>query len=86
MKSQLRQKAIAILALFALMMGAIPALTGALLAMPASRRLLPMRIFARCTEFREIFRPAAVLIASPLNQSRTVQHGLLPFAHGNPRS
>jgi hypothetical protein len=35
MKSQLRQKAIAILALFALMMGAIPALTGALLAMPA---------------------------------------------------
>jgi len=35
-KSQLRQKAIAILALFALLMGAIPALTGELLAMPAS--------------------------------------------------
>jgi hypothetical protein len=33
-KSQLRQKAIAILALLALLLGAIPALTGALLAMP----------------------------------------------------
>jgi hypothetical protein len=35
-KNQLRQKAIAILALFALLLGAIPALTGELLAMPAS--------------------------------------------------
>jgi hypothetical protein len=34
-KSQLRQKAIAIFALLALLMGAIPALTGALLALPA---------------------------------------------------
>ena len=46
-KSQLRHKAIAILALAALLMGAIPALTGALLAMPAScaccqSRLCPM--------------------------------------------
>jgi hypothetical protein len=34
-KSQLRQKAIAILALLALLLGAIPSLAGALLAMPA---------------------------------------------------
>jgi hypothetical protein len=34
-KNQLRNKAIATLALAALLMGAIPALTGALLAMPA---------------------------------------------------
>ena len=67
MKSQLRQKAIAILALFALMMGAIPALTGELLAVPAScaccqSNLCPMHRAAKSSN-----RP--LCSSHPLNQT-----------------